>query len=146
MDGGHTYITVYDSKAVRKNVTRRPHSQLVRSHAAFARVLSFLLLGFIFYGTTVEAVHKHGNFIEPRSSHNSSVSNTETGQTLNTNLSGCGDCLICQLHQHFSTSLITVIHGSAPPRTRLEIAHATARILRTRTNAPRTGRAPPFTS
>lgn len=35
--------------------------RLVKPRRAFARVLSSLLLGFIVYGTTVEAEHTHGS-------------------------------------------------------------------------------------
>jgi hypothetical protein len=146
---GLACLTILQSTILSRvqNVNIRPHSKLVRPHATLARVLSFLLLGFIVYGTTVEAAHKHGNIVElTNPDHGSSVSNPATGQTLNAGLSGCGDCLICQLHQHFSASLIVVRNGSAPPRTRLEISQATSRILKIRANAPRTGRAPPFTS
>jgi hypothetical protein len=143
----HPYITVYDSKAVLKTVNRRTHSKSVRAHATFTRVLSLLLLGFIVYGTTIEAAHKHGNFVEPNNyARGSSISTPSSSNKLNTTPGGCGDCLICQLHQHFSTSIITVRHGSAPPKTRLEISHATSGILRTRTDAPQEGRGPPFTS
>src|SRR6266513_1238354 len=97
----HPYITVYYSKAVLKNV-KRPHSKSVRPQAAFARVLSFLLLSFIVYGTTVEAAHQHGNLFRGRDvAGSTSVSNLGSGTTRSTNLSGCADCLICQLHQHF---------------------------------------------
>jgi len=147
MVGRHPYITVSDSKVVLKNVNRRPDLKLDRSHTGFARVLSFLLLGFIVYGTTVEAAHRHSNVVGPSDpGHSGSVSNPGTGNKLNTRLAGCGECLICQLHQQFSTSLIAVRHGSSPLRPRLEICQATSTILSTRTNAPRTGRAPPFTS
>lgn len=145
--GLHHYITVYYSRALIEDVNRQPHSRLTSPHPAFSRVLSFLLLGFIVYGTTVEAVHKHGNLVRGNVvAGAASVSNHETGNKLNTSLAGCGDCLICQLHQHFSTSLIAVRHDSAPLQTRLEISQSTSAILRTRTNAPRRGRAPPFTS
>lgn len=144
--GGIPILQGTTLKTVLKNVNRRQHSKLVRPYGAFARALSFLLLGFIVYGTTVEAAHKHGNVVELNNAQSTVVSNPEPGNNLNSSLAGCGDCLICQLHQHFSASLIAVRYGSAPPRTPLEISQATSRVFRTRTNAPRKGRAPPFTS
>ena len=36
-------------------------SRLAEPHGAFTRVLSLLQLGFIVFGTTVEAVHTHGS-------------------------------------------------------------------------------------
>src|SRR4030095_15996099 len=76
---------------------------------AFARVLSFVLLGFIFYGTTVEAVHTHGKLAQTSNvadARNVSVPTSETEAS--TKLLGCGDCLICQLHQHSSTGTVSV--------------------------------------
>lgn len=145
--GRHPYITVYESKAVLKNVNRRPHSKLARTHAAFARVVSFLLLGFIIYGTTVEVAHKHGNLVRGSDvPETASVSNLGSETTLSTNFSGCTDCLICQLHQHFSTTLI-----SSPPSTGQSASNSLFSSLalvsvRSQTTAPSTGRAPPYTS
>lgn len=145
--GSHPYITSYNSKPVIKNVTRRPHSKLAHPYTAFARVLSFLLLGFIVYGTTVEAAHKHGNLIRPNEvSGTASVSNRGSGTTLSTTVSGCNDCLICQLHQQFSTTLT-----SSPPSIDQSVSNSffssSALVSAgSRTTAPSTGRGPPYAS
>ena len=132
-------------KAVLKNVNRRPHSKLVRPHAAFARVLSFLLLSFIVYGTTVEAAHKHGNLVRRSDVPGAaSVSDLGSGTIRTTKLSGCGDCLICQLHQYFSTTLISRPPTVVPAPLRSRIFNLTAVSVASRTDAPRRGRAPPF--
>ena len=141
---GHPYITVYDSKAVLKNVNRRPHSNLVRPQAAFTRVLSFLLLSFIVYGTTVEAAHKHGNLVRARDvAGPASVSDPGSGTIRGTNFSGCGDCLICQLHLQFSTTLTSRPPTVVPASLRSRIFSLTAISVTSRTDAPRRGRAPP---
>src|SRR5438552_18795242 len=125
-------------------MNRRPHSQLVSPYAAFARVLSFLLLTFIIYGTTVEAVHKHGNLVRGADVPGAaSVSNLGSQSTLSTNFSDCGDCLICQLHLQFSITLLSKPPTVVPPSLRSRIFNLTAVSVASQTNAPRRGRAPP---
>jgi len=142
---GIPILQFYDLKAVLKNVNRRPHSKLLRPRATFARVLSFLLLSFIVYGTTVEAAHKHGNMVRGRDfAGAASVSNPGSGTARSTNFSGCADCLICQLHQHFSTTLISRPPTVASASLRSRIFNLTAVSVTSRTDAPRRGRAPPF--
>ena len=142
---GHPYITVYESNSVLKNVNRRPHSNLVRPQAAFTRVLSVLLLSFIVYGTTVEAAHKHGNPVRGRDlAASAAVSDFGSGTIRSTNFSGCGDCLICQLHLQFSTTLISKPPTVVPSSVRSRIFNLTAVSVASQTNAPRRGRAPPI--
>ena len=143
--GCHPYITVYALTAVLKNVNRRLHSKLDRPHAAFARVLSFLLLSFIVYGTTVEAAHKHGNLVRGREIPGAaSVSDLGSGTIRTTNFGGCSDCLICQLHQYVSTTLISRPPTVVPAPLRSRIFNLIAVSVASRTDAPRRGRAPPF--
>jgi hypothetical protein len=141
----HPYITVYDSKAVLKNVNRLPHSKPVRPQSAFARVLSVLLLSFIVYGTTVEAAHKHGNPVRGRDvAASAAVSDFGSGTLRSTNFSGCGDCLICQLQLQFSTTLIANPPTVVPASLRSHFFNLIAVSVISRTDAPRRGRAPPF--
>jgi hypothetical protein len=70
------------------------------------RGLGLLLLVFIVYGTTVEAAHRHGRVAPPAGNAASRIqtgSHSSTGGTT----PGCGDCLICQLQQNFSATLIS---------------------------------------
>ena len=143
----HPYITIHDSNTLQKTVTSELHNRITRRHVVIARVVSFLLLGFIIYGSTAEAAHRHATVSELKSPvQGSSVSTPENENKLYAGLVGCGECLICQLHQDFSTTLIVERDASSPPRTRVDISQGTARIVNTLTNAPRRGRAPPFTS
>lgn len=110
-----------------------------------SRVLSVLLLSFIVYGTTVEAAHKHSGLSDARSSaQKNAFSEPDTQTARDGGLAGCDDCLICQLHQDFSTSLIVERDSSAPARTRLEISLATSATPIPLMAAPNRGRAPPF--
>ncbi|HKN82695.1 MAG TPA: hypothetical protein VJW17_04635, partial [Pyrinomonadaceae bacterium] len=71
------------------------------------RGLALLLLAFIFYGTTVEAAHRHGRVLPSPASAATFVGPNSSNGRLNTT-PGCNDCLICQLHQNFSATLISV--------------------------------------
>jgi hypothetical protein len=145
--GSHPYTAAQDSNIARKTVTRERTSKLFQQHHAFTRVLSLLLLGFIVWGTTIEAAHTHGslapvNIVVGRSH----FSNPATESKATTNLTGCGDCLICQLHQNFSTALITFRLIAPPPPERARVTDQFARSFLSQTNAPSSGRAPPFIS
>jgi len=110
-------------------------------------VLSFVLLSFIVYGTTVAAAHKHGGVLDANQpSHTAAFSEPGTTTTINPGLAGCGECLICQLHQNFSTSLVVERDGSFPPRTSLKTSQSTSQVIQILTASTRSGRAPPFTS
>jgi hypothetical protein len=126
-------------------VNRERDSNLVRPHGAFARVLSLLLLCFVVYGTTVEAAHTHGNLSGSTSTvGTSNFSDPASDTKVNTTLLGCGDCLICQLHQHFSATLITVPPSLNPSALKSRFYKATRTSISSETDAPRRGRAPPF--
>jgi len=123
--------------------TERSH-RLVRSHGPLARVLCFLLLGFIVYGTTVEAAHTHGALTAAKSTVTAaSFSTPESEANTATKLVGCGDCLICQLHQQFSASVIAAPPSIIPSSLASRHFKTTATAVRSETAAPRSGRAPP---
>jgi hypothetical protein len=110
-------------------------------------VLSFVLLGFIVYGTTVEAAHTHGNLAAAANSaagaatFSDPATDTKTTKTL----LGCGDCLICQLHQGFSATLISVPPSLVSSSLRSRVFNASAVLVHSETTTPQRGRAPPFT-
>jgi hypothetical protein len=112
----------------------------------FSRALSLLLLGFIVYGTTVEAAHTHGSLAANNASASSSFSDPATETKTHSHLLGYGDCLICQLHQHFSATLISVPPSIVPSSLRSRIFNLTAVSVHSQTSTPRTGRAPPQAS
>jgi len=142
----HPYTAAQDSNIARKKVTREGHSRLIKKHGVFTRALSFLLLGFIVYGTTVEAAHTHGNLRAPNSAVAGSTFSDPASETKAPNsLLNCNDCLICQLHQYFSASLISVPPSIVSSSLRCRFSNFTAVSVSSETNAPRRGRAPPFT-
>jgi hypothetical protein len=111
----------------------------------FSRWLGLLLIAFILYGTTVEAAHRHGRVLSDNSDVASlrdteQTANTTTGQT------GCSDCLICQLHQNFSTTLIAFRLNDPPSRILHRATTVVIPDLLSRIISPLAGRAPPFIS
>ncbi|HEY6232198.1 MAG TPA: hypothetical protein VIW64_13135 [Pyrinomonadaceae bacterium] len=123
-------------------MSREHQSSLTKSHSRFSRVLSLLLLGFIVYGTTVEAAHTHGG-LASSVVRSASFSDPATDAKGATPLVGCGDCLICQLHQNFSATLISLPPSVAPTPLNSQFILSTTIPLYSQTTAPRSGRAPP---
>ena len=119
-------------------------TKAIQNHGAtLKRGLGLLLVLFILYGTTVEAAHRHG-VAATQSNSAASVTNPNSGASsiFGTRL-GCSDCLICQLHQNFSATLISVKLNIAPLA---RITHAlTFDPVSTRSIAfsQQSGRAPP---
>jgi hypothetical protein len=112
----------------------------------FARVLSLLLLGFIVYGTTVEAAHTHAGFAGPANDVSvNTVSDPATETTATNTLPGCGDCLICQLHQHFSATLLSAPPSFSSSSLNSRFVSLAAVTVHSETAAPQRGRAPPST-
>jgi len=127
-------------------VIREHHSNFRKSHSRFSRLLSLLLLGFIVYGTTVEAAHTHGGVPVASVVSSPSFSDPATDVQGATPLLGCGDCLICQLHQNFSATLISLPPSLAPTAANSQFVVSTTIPLHSQTSAPRIGRAPPQVS
>jgi hypothetical protein len=115
--------------------------------AAFPRALSILLLAFIICGTTVEAAHNHGNRLESNKlSSAAHFSDPATESTLDTSSLNCGDCLICQLHQNFSATVISVSPSLAPLIVTASFIQSHSLLASSQKSVTRTGRAPPKTS
>lgn len=111
-------------------------------NSTFSRWVGVLLVAFIFYGTTIEAAHRHGKTL-PSAPSATSLRNAEHANNPVSSKSGCSDCLICQLHQNFTATLISVRpHEDAPSRQAL--ARTSDPIsIRSIANTPQSGRAPP---
>ena len=128
-------------------VARRQHSTSLSRRTSLARGISSLLLVLIVYGTTIEAAHRHGRLLKtPGSEQSLSVSQPGIPTNIGGGQYGCSECLICQLQRNFSATLVTVRAVSARPRSSPELRVPAAIALKSCTNAPQKGRAPPFTS
>jgi hypothetical protein len=114
-------------------------------NTSVSRWLGLLLLAFILYGTTVEAAHRHGRVLTDKSDI-ASVAHSEKSGNLTGGQTGCGDCLICQLHQNFSTTLIALRLNDLPTRVLYTTTVIVAPHFLCRITSPVAGRAPPFIS
>jgi hypothetical protein len=126
-------------------MTNEQDFQTLRPASRLARAISLLLLVFIVYGTTVEAAHTHGTVTRSASATSSAnLSSPASGVTSGTSLVSCGDCLICQLHQQFSTSVIAAPPTLNPPVLFSRHFKQTAVVIHSRPTVIGSGRAPPL--
>ena len=89
-------------------------TKAIHNHGAnFKRGLGLLLVVFILFGTTVEAAHRHA-VATPQPNGAVSVTNPNSGAYGTSTRPGCNDCLLCQLHQNLSATLISVKLNAAP--------------------------------
>lgn len=113
--------------------------------ATFSRWLNLLLVVFILYGTTVEAAHRHGRIV-PAENGASAQLDSEHSKNLGTSKSGCTDCLICQLHQNFTTTLIALRLDDPPVQVPQRVVSVVPQDLLSQITSPLAGRAPPSIS
>ena len=112
--------------------------------ATTTRWVGLLLTVFILYGTTVEAAHRHGRVL-PSSGAVSLVDPDQT-DSLFSNQAGCSDCLICQLHQNFGTTLVAFRLVDPPKQVRIKTPDAIPPDILSPLLGPTAGRAPPSIS
>jgi hypothetical protein len=119
-------------------------TKAIQNHGAtLKRGLGLFLVLFIFYGTTVEAAHRHG-VAAPQADSAASFTNPNSGTSSTSNAKpGCSDCLICQLHQNFSATLISVKLNAAPLARVTHAPRFDPVSIRSIANSPLSGRAPP---
>jgi hypothetical protein len=128
-------------------VNTERHSEPANPDSGFRRVLSFLLLALILYGTTIQAVHKHGTIIgagDPSSTV--FLADSKSNEKSSGVLVGCGDCLICQLHQSFSATLVADARFDSPAPQIVLFSRNDDQNFPSFVSTTKTGRAPPFTS
>ena len=111
--------------------------------ASLKRGLGLLLVLFIVYGTTVEAAHRHG-VATPQSNGAVLVTNPNSGSSSTANARpGCSDCLLCQLHQNLSATLISIKLNAAPVVRVTYAQKFDPVVIRSIAYSPQSGRAPP---
>jgi hypothetical protein len=110
----------------------------------FTRWVGLLLAVFIVYGTTVEAAHRHGRVLST-TGVTSLVNPDQTTSPANGKTS-CSDCLICQLHQNFSTTLIAFRLVDPPAQVLITTTERVAPDSLQPLLGPTSGRAPPSIS
>jgi hypothetical protein len=134
-----------DSSTAIQTVTSMITRAFKHQGATLSRAVGLLLVVFILYGTTVETAHRHGRFL-PNSNSTTSFVDAGLAQNLTSGKLGCSDCLICQLHQNFSTSLIAFRQIDPPSLVRIQFRASPIRSFLSQANTPQRGRAPPFTA
>jgi len=118
-------------------------TKAIQNHGAtLKRGLGLLLVVFILYGTTVEAAHRHGVITQSNSATSLTNPNAGGSGTFSTK-PGCHDCLICQLHQNFSATVISVKLNTAPLARVTHAQSFTPVSIRSIASSPQSGRAPP---
>ena len=127
----------------RPQFTSMLHQPIQNRAATLKRGIGLLLVLFILYGTTVEAAHRHG-VAATQSNSATSVTNPNSGASSTSSAKpGCSDCLLCQLHQNLSATLIS-IKLNAAPLTRVTHALSFNPVsTRSIAHSPHSGRAPP---
>ena len=120
-------------------------ARLKHQSANFSRGLGLLLVVFILYGTTVEAAHRHGRILPAATGANAQLDN-EQSKNLGTTKTGCNDCLICQLHQNLTTTLIALRSIDPPVQLPQRVVSIVPRDRRSQLITPLAGRAPPSIS
>jgi hypothetical protein len=108
------------------------------------RWVGLLLAVFILYGTTVEAAHRHGRVL-PSNGAASQVDSDQTESPFSSK-TGCSDCLICQLHQNFSATLVAFRFVDPPKQVRLNPPDAIPPDVHSPLLGSTAGRAPPSIS
>lgn len=131
-----------DSSTAVKTLTSMLTPAINKQIPAISRAIGLLLVVFILYGTTVEAAHKHSRVLTS-TAETASVATPGTTDTSMDSKAGCHDCLLCQLHQNFSATLISFRPATgASDKTPIARGFDPISIL-SRINTPRSGRAPP---
>jgi hypothetical protein len=113
-----------------------------KTDSTISRAIGLLLVVFILYGTTVEAAHRHGRVLSG-GTKSSSVVNPRNEDGRFGGKTGCSDCLICQLHQNFSATLVSVRPDSASTDAHSFTERFDPVSIGSGVNTPRSGRAPP---
>ena len=113
-------------------------------NAAFTRWIGLLLTVLILYGTTVEAAHRHGRVLTDNGA--ASLVNSDQPDSPVSSKSGCSDCLICQLHQSFNTTLVAFRLVDPPKQVLVKTPDAVPTDILTPLLGPTAGRAPPSIS
>ena len=111
---------------------------------ALTRWVGLLLAVFILYGTTVEAAHRHGRLVPSNGA--ASLVNSDQTDSLFSTKSGCSDCLTCQLHQNFNTTLVAFRLVDPPKQVRISTPDAIPTDTLSPLIGPTAGRAPPSIS
>jgi len=138
-----------------RTVIRKPAQMLFSSPVKRARMLAVFLLAAIAWGSTVEFTHHHGaRARSPESLSNAAqspaadeatskqISSSNTTGTSSKSKTGA-ECLICQLHQNLSATVIGHTPGAGPAEIRGLKMPPTVAVQLSEFTSTGHGRAPP---
>jgi hypothetical protein len=116
-----------------------------------ARILAALLLASITWGATAELIHNHGSRTRPSLAQTQTTDTFNTGESIessNPNSSSSrsrssAECLICQLHQNLSNTLLGPAVGTASAETHSFTFNPDLSLHRADFSKSQRGRAPP---
>jgi len=129
-------------------VISRAAQTLFRSPARQTRLLAVLLLASLAWGSTVEFTHHHGvkSFSSAAQSATANdspeISSSQTNGTSSKSKNG-DECLICQLHQNLSATVIGHTPGVGPTETLGVKTPQSALVQLSEFTSAGQGRAPP---
>jgi hypothetical protein len=128
-------------------VTSNTRPATPRAVAPLKRILAFVLLAFVAYTATAEAVHRHGGLLlVPGSSASTAISPTGDASSTVNDSRAVGECLICQLRQQLSFTLFNAPLLIVAPQAQLARCAPAALPAFSRSDTPQRGRAPPIIS
>jgi hypothetical protein len=128
-------------------VTSNTASVEFRPNAPSKRVLAFVLLALVTYAATAEAVHRHGGLllVANETAATAVIQSGEAGSSANDSRA-IGECLICQLRQQLSFTLLNAPQLIVAPQQQTARTQATVVQSFSGSDTPQRGRAPPPTS
>jgi hypothetical protein len=116
------------------------------------RLVTVLLLAFVSWGATAEITHHHGgarpsdsvaNFNSSEPTLDASSFESSDKQTTSSSSKSRAECLICQLHQNLSTTLVCQAPGMAASKAKIFPAPMSLTLRLSEYRSDRSGRAPP---
>jgi hypothetical protein len=126
-------------------VTSNTVSVQFRPNAPFKRVLAFVLLAFVTYTATAEAVHRHGGLLLVANETTAATvisPSGEAGSSANDSRA-IGECLICQLRQQLAFTLLSAPPLISAPQQQTARTQTASVQSFSRPDTPQRGRAPP---
>jgi hypothetical protein len=128
-------------------VTSNTGSATHRPSAPSARLLAFVLLAFVTYAATAEITHRHGGLSLSKPGSSATAINPAGDASSSANDSrALGECLICQLRQQLSFSLLNAPPLIVASQVQFARTRAAAVLSFSRPDTPQRGRAPPLAS
>ena len=128
-------------------MTSSTRSATSRPNALLQRTMAFVLLALVAYAATAGVIHGHGglSLVTPDSSA-AAINPAGDASSSANDSRAVGDCLICQLRQQLSFSLLNAPPLILAPQAQIARMPRAAIPCFSRPDTPQRGRAPPLAS